>query len=106
MSQSDQVDLATIRKLAKLSKLTLTEEEENLYQKELSAIVSFVQQLQSVDLSQQTPTYQVGDLVNVVRPDENYKSDPDSWPDPNKLLESCHLGQLTEDGHLRVPKII
>ena len=106
MSQSNQIDLEMIRQLAKLSRFSLTSQEETLYQKELSMIVEFVQELQSVDLSEEEPIYQVGDLVNATRDDQCFENDPHSWPKPDQLLNSFHQAQLTDDGHLRVPKII
>ncbi len=58
-----------ILKLARLARLRLTEEEVVLYQKELSAILSYVEQLNSVDVTGLEPTYQVTGLTNVTRPD-------------------------------------
>ena len=58
-----------ILKLARLARLRLTEEEVVLYQKELSAILSYVEQLNTVDVTGLEPTYQVTGLTNVTRPD-------------------------------------
>jgi aspartyl-tRNA(Asn)/glutamyl-tRNA(Gln) amidotransferase subunit C len=58
-----------ILKLARLARLRLTEEEVALYQKELSAILSYVEQLDAVDVAGLEPTYQVTGLTNVTRPD-------------------------------------
>lgn len=58
-----------ILKLARLARLRLTEEEVALYQKELSAILSYVEQLNTVDVTGLEPTYQVTGLTNVTRPD-------------------------------------
>lgn len=59
-----------ILKLAKLSRLELTEEEIAHFQEEISAILQYVEQLQSVDLDNLEPTAQVSGLTNVTRPDE------------------------------------
>ena len=58
-----------ILKLARLARLRLTEEEVALYQKELSAILSYVEQLNTVDVTGLEPTYQVTGLTNVTRAD-------------------------------------
>lgn len=63
-----------ILKLAKLSKLQLTEEEVEKFKVELSSILDYVQQLNSVDVSGLKPTYQVTGLTsqdkNATREDE------------------------------------
>lgn len=59
-----------IRKLARLSRLKLTDKEVAKYQTELSAILSYVEILQKVDTTDLEPTSQVTGLTNVVRPDE------------------------------------
>lgn len=63
-----------VLKLAKLSRLQLTDDEVEKYQEELSAILSYVQQLESVDTEDLKPTYQVTGLTsqddNATREDE------------------------------------
>lgn len=59
-----------VLKLAKLARLRLTEEEVELYQKELSSILGYVEHLNEVDVAGLEPTYQVTGLMNVTRPDE------------------------------------
>ncbi len=59
-----------VLKLAKLSRLKLSEDEVAKYQTELSAILDYVQQLNSVDVTGLKPTYQVTGLTNVFRKDE------------------------------------
>lgn len=63
-----------VLKLAKLSRLQLTDDEVEKYQEELSAILSYVQQLESVDTEGLDPTYQVTGLTsqdeNATRDDE------------------------------------
>lgn len=60
---------ADIRKLAKLCRLRLTDEEVSKYQNELSSILAYVEQLQDVDVQGLEPTSQVTGLTNVVRDD-------------------------------------
>lgn len=59
-----------ILKLAKLSKLRLSEDEIAEYQKELSEILEYVSQLSKVDTKNLKPTSQVTGLENVTRKDE------------------------------------
>ena len=59
-----------ILKLARLARLRLTDAEVEKYQKELSSILEYVEHLNTVDVSNITPTYQVSGLTNVAREDE------------------------------------
>lgn len=63
-----------ILKLAKLSRLQLSDEEVEKFQVELSSILDYVEQLDSVDVSGLNPTYQVTGLTsqddNATREDE------------------------------------
>ena len=59
-----------ILKLAFLARLKLSDHEVEKYQKELSSILEYAQQLDSVDVSGLEPTYQVTGLTNVARQDE------------------------------------
>ncbi len=58
-----------VLKLARLSKLILTDEEIERYQNELSTILDYVERLKEVDVTGLKPTYQVTGLVNVTRKD-------------------------------------
>lgn len=59
-----------VKKVAKLANLTLTPEEEGKFEKQLSDILSYVEQLNEVDVTGVTPTSQVTGLENVTRTDE------------------------------------
>ncbi len=67
-----------VLKLARLSRLQLTEEELHKYAAELSAITKYVEQLSNVDVDGLKPTTQVTGLKNVFREDEiiDYKESP------------------------------
>jgi aspartyl-tRNA(Asn)/glutamyl-tRNA(Gln) amidotransferase subunit C len=58
-----------VLKLARLSKLTLSPEETELFTEEINAILGYVEQLQAVDVSKLKPTAQVTGLTNVMRSD-------------------------------------
>jgi aspartyl-tRNA(Asn)/glutamyl-tRNA(Gln) amidotransferase subunit C len=59
-----------VLKLARLSKLKLSEEEVLLFQREISDILGYVQMLEKVDTIGLRPTYQVTGLKNVSREDK------------------------------------
>lgn len=62
--------LDEVRHVARLARLRLTETELEAMRQELSSILEYVDVLQEVDVSGVSPTAQVTDVVNVVRPDE------------------------------------
>lgn len=68
-----------IRKLARLCRLHLSEDEKTRLKIDLSSILGYVEMLQNVDVSGLEPTSQVTGLQNVVRPDKevDYKTNPD-----------------------------
>ena len=59
-----------VLKLAALSRISLSDDEVEAFTEELSAILGYVEQLSSVDVSGLEPTNQVTGLANVMRPDE------------------------------------
>jgi aspartyl-tRNA(Asn)/glutamyl-tRNA(Gln) amidotransferase subunit C len=67
-----------ILKLAALARIDLSDDEVEEFSDELSAILKYVEQLESVDVSGLEPTSQVTGLVNVMREDKEvdygYKS--------------------------------
>lgn len=56
--------------LARLARLELSEEELEKYAAEITAILGYVEMLQSIDTENVEPTYQVTGLKNVMRQDE------------------------------------
>lgn len=88
-----------VLKLAKLARLHLYDQDVPRYQKEISAILEYVEQLQSVDVDDLEPTYQVTGLKNVMRPDE----EKDYGASPHELLKNA---PATKDGHIKVQRII
>jgi aspartyl-tRNA(Asn)/glutamyl-tRNA(Gln) amidotransferase subunit C len=91
-----------ILKLARLSRLKLSEDELSQYQKEISSILDYVEQLDSVDVKGLTPTYQVTGLTskgaNATRED--------------KVIPQVEQKELfknlpsTEGGHIKVKRMI
>ncbi len=66
-----------VLKLARLSKLELTEEEVSKFQKELVGILGYVEKLSEVDVTGLEPTTQVTGLTNATRKDvvQKYQAD-------------------------------
>jgi len=59
-----------VLKLARLSRLKLTDDEIDLFMSEISEILGYVEQLSKVDTTDLMPTSQVTGLTNVMREDE------------------------------------
>jgi aspartyl-tRNA(Asn)/glutamyl-tRNA(Gln) amidotransferase subunit C len=68
-----------VLKLAKLSRLKLTDDEVSRFKREIEAILDYVEQLQSLELDEYLPTSQVSGLTNVMRDDivSDYQATPD-----------------------------
>jgi len=59
-----------VLKLSKLARISLSDEEVDEFTDELSTILGYVEQLDSVDVIGLSPTNQVTGLTNVMREDE------------------------------------
>lgn len=88
-----------VLKLARLARLDITEEEIALYQKELSNILQYVEQIQKADVTGLKPTTQVTGLTNVMRDDQVQ----DYGVSPDDLLR---LAPKTQDRQLKVKRMI
>lgn len=88
-----------VLKLARLARLQLSEDEIEEFSQELTAILQYVEQLQSVDVDGLEPTNQVTGLTNVTRPDEvrdyGYKVE--------KLLENV---PAVKDNQIQVKRML
>lgn len=73
-----------ILKLARLSRLKLSDDEIESFAKEMTEILSYVEMLDKVDVNGLRPTYQVTGLTNVFREDVESSYSADN----NKLLEN------------------
>lgn len=88
-----------VLKLARLSRLELTEAEIEQFRGELSDILEYVEQLQKVDTKGLKPTYQVTGLSSVMRKDEvvNYGASP------KELLKNV---PSTIGGQIKVKRVL
>jgi len=87
-----------VEHIALLSRLSLTEEEKERYQKELSSILDYVNKLKEINTDDIIPTAHVIDLKNVFREDEVIPS-----MDRDKVLANAKEKQ---NGCFKVPRII
>ena len=88
-----------VLKLARLARLTITDEEVEKYRQELSEILKYVEQLQNADVEGLEPTTQVTGLKNVMREDEV----ADYGVTPDDLLR---IAPHTEGRHVKVKRMI
>ncbi len=88
-----------VLKLARLARISLSENEVDEYVGELSAILQYVEQLSGVDVAGLEPTNQVTGLTNVMRADEV----KDYGYAPQDLLRNV---PYTQDNMLKVKRMI
>jgi len=88
-----------VLKLARLARLTLTDEEVEQYRTQLSEILKYVEQLQQADVEGLEPTSQVTGLKNVTRKDviEDYGVTPD---------DLLRIAPKTEGRQVKVKRMI
>ena len=88
-----------VLKLARLARLSLTDEEVEAFRLELSKVLEYVAMLNDVDVSGLEPTSQVTGLKNVMRDDEvvDYGVSAD---------DLMRLPPKTQDGHIKVKRMI
>lgn len=96
MAQLTQDD---VLKLAQLARIDLSDQEVSTFVAEFNAILGYVEQLQSVDVSGLEPTSQVTGLTNVTRKDE-VKS---YGYDAADLLQNV---PRVKDDHIQVQRMI
>jgi len=65
-----KIDRETVEKIAHLGRLSLTEQESDRYIIELSEILSFMEKLGEVDVTNVEPIIYMNDVVNILRPDQ------------------------------------
>jgi aspartyl-tRNA(Asn)/glutamyl-tRNA(Gln) amidotransferase subunit C len=88
-----------VLKLAALARISLSDAEVAEFSEELSAILQYVEQLSSVDVSGLKPTNQVTGLTNVMREDVV----KDYGYEPLELLKNV---PKTQDNMLKVKRMI
>jgi len=87
----------TVRNIAKLARLKLSAQEEDMYTEQLGKILEYVAELQSVDTTGIQPAAHVLPVNNIMRNDE-----VKSAQSHDKILK---CGPDVENNFFRVPKI-
>ena len=88
-----------VRKLARLARIALNDDQLDHFVQEIQNILGYVERLNSLDLKDVEPTYQVAGLTNVMRDDVliDYKTDQTA------LLKNV---PQTEDGSIKVKRVL
>lgn len=93
------VDGETIRHLADLSEFEISDDEAKKLTKDLQGIITYISQLDELDVTGVEPTYQVFEMKNIWRADEILPQDADR----EQLLA---LTKETKDNQIKVPKVL
>jgi aspartyl-tRNA(Asn)/glutamyl-tRNA(Gln) amidotransferase subunit C len=92
------IDRETVKHVARLARLGMTEEEVDVFASQLSVILENIAKLQEVDVSGVSPTAHASRLNNVMRQDIPQPSYP-----PEVLLANA---PEQEDNYLKVPAVL
>ena len=92
------VDTVTVKRVAKLSRIAITEERAASMQDELNAILGFVEQLSEVDVEGVEPMTSVVDMTMRKRQDE--------VNDGSKAADIVANAPVSEDNFFMVPKVV
>ena len=92
------VDLETVKRVARLARIAVTDEDAQKMLGELNAILGFVEQLNEVDVSGVEP------MTSVVHME--MKKRADIVNDGGKAEDITANAPLSEDGFFMVPKVV
>lgn len=96
------IDREQVRKVAHLSRLELTPEEEERLTNQLGSILDYFEQLSELDTDQVQPTARAIDVSNVVRPDQLVP-----YSNRDLILQSAPEQEETAQGEFfKVPQIM
>ncbi len=93
-----QVDQATVKRIARLARIKITDEEASNLEGELSSILDWVEQLEQVDTSDVAPMTRVADMRLKMRSDQ--------VTDGQIADQVTHNAPFTEDHYFVVPKVV
>ena len=92
------VDAATVRRVAKLARIAVSEDDVPTIQNELNAILGFVEQLGEVDVADVEPMTSVTPMA--------MKKRKDSVTDGGKAEDIVANAPASEDHFFMVPKVV
>ncbi len=93
-----RISVDTVKHVAHLARLAITEQEAEKFSKQLDAILTFAEQLNELDTENVQPTSHVLNMKNVMREDVAEKGLP--------VEEVLKNAPDHKDGQIRVPAII
>ncbi|MET3697682.1 aspartyl/glutamyl-tRNA(Asn/Gln) amidotransferase subunit C [Bacillus oleivorans] len=93
-----RISLDEVKHVAHLARLEITEEEAEVFTKQLDAIIGYAEQLNELDTTNIEPTSHVLDMKNVLREDIPQKGLP-----REEVLKNA---PDHEDGQIKVPSIL
>ncbi|MGP3561924.1 Asp-tRNA(Asn)/Glu-tRNA(Gln) amidotransferase subunit GatC [Geobacillus sp. BK01] len=93
-----RISIDQVKHVADLARLAITDEEAEMFTKQLDAIITFAEQLNELDTENVPPTSHVLDMKNVMREDV-----PEPGLPREEVLKNAPDQQ---DGQFRVPAIL
>lgn len=95
-----------VERIAKLARIHITDKEKEIFSKDLSAILGYVEKLEKVNTNKIEETSQVTGLENVYRKDETseiWKADKDIKKNTEELLKNAKNKQ---DNYVKVKQVL
>ncbi|MCH1624662.1 Asp-tRNA(Asn)/Glu-tRNA(Gln) amidotransferase subunit GatC [Fredinandcohnia quinoae] len=93
-----RISINEVKHVANLARLAVTEEEAEMFQEQLDAIITFAEQLNELDTEGVQPTTHVLTMKNILREDKATEGLP--------IEEVLKNAPDAKDGQIRVPSII
>ncbi|MEL6967640.1 MAG: Asp-tRNA(Asn)/Glu-tRNA(Gln) amidotransferase subunit GatC [Pseudomonadota bacterium] len=92
------VDTATVKRVAKLARIAISDDRAEELQSELNGILGFVEQLSEVDVEGVEPMTSVVDM--------SMRKRDDAVTDGNKIADVVANAPMSDDGFFMVPKVV
>ena len=93
-----RISVENVKHVAHLARLAITDQEAEKFQKQLDAIVTFAEQLNELDTTNEKPTTHVLDMKNIMREDVPEKGLP--------VEEVLKNAPDHKDNQIRVPAVL
>lgn len=93
-----EISLSEVEHIARLARLRLNDDEKTVYSLQLSDILSYIEKLNEIDISDVEPTSHIFPLKNVFRDDELKES--------LRLEDALRNAPQTSGPYYKVPRII
>ncbi|WP_182006954.1 Asp-tRNA(Asn)/Glu-tRNA(Gln) amidotransferase subunit GatC [Priestia aryabhattai] len=93
-----RISVDQVKHVANLARLAVTDDEAELFTKQLDAIITYAEQLGELDTTNVKPTSHVLDMKNVMREDKPAKGLP--------IEDVVKNAPDHKDGYIRVPTIL